>query len=153
MSQARELLDDLAVIGASVEPAGMQLILRAGPTAVPAALVRRVREAKSDLIAMLSSASKTESPAHDNDAAVINHIRKDRSQEVRIIRWLDQHPAPSPPGVCVWCRRPESPNEVVVPFGALPGTHTWLHAECWPGWHQARRTEALRALEAAQEPG
>jgi hypothetical protein len=30
MSAARELLDDLALIGATVEPAGDRLILRAG---------------------------------------------------------------------------------------------------------------------------
>ena len=21
---------------------------------------------------------------------------------------------------------------MVVPFGTVPGTHTWLHSECWP---------------------
>ena len=54
MNAARELLDDLAMIGATVEPAGDRLILRAGPTAIPAALVNRVREAKADLIATLA---------------------------------------------------------------------------------------------------
>ena len=54
MSAARELLDDLAVIGATVEPAGDRLILRAGHVAIPARLVNRVREAKADLIATLA---------------------------------------------------------------------------------------------------
>ena len=54
MNAARELLDDLALIGATVEPAGDRLILRAGPTAIPARLVNRVREAKADLIATLA---------------------------------------------------------------------------------------------------
>ena len=49
MNAARGLLNDLAMIGATVEPAGDRLILRAGPTAIPAALVSRVREAKADL--------------------------------------------------------------------------------------------------------
>jgi hypothetical protein len=62
------------------------------------------------------------------------------------VEWLNQHPAPSPPGRCAWCRRPESPGAVVLPFGTEPGTHTWLHAECWPAWHQARRAEAAAAL-------
>ena len=35
MNAARELLDDLALIGATVEPAGDRLILRAGPMAIP----------------------------------------------------------------------------------------------------------------------
>ncbi len=54
MNVARDLLDDLALIGATVQPAGDRLILRAGPTAIPAALVHRVREAKADLIATLA---------------------------------------------------------------------------------------------------
>ena len=46
MSVARNLLDDLAVIGATIKPAGDRLILRAGRTAIPAALVSRVRAGK-----------------------------------------------------------------------------------------------------------
>jgi hypothetical protein len=53
MSTARDLLDDLAMIGATVEPAGDRLILRAGLTAIPATLVNRVREAKADLMTSL----------------------------------------------------------------------------------------------------
>jgi hypothetical protein len=48
------LLDDLAMIGATVEPAGDRLILRAGSTAIPASLVSRVREAKGELVALLT---------------------------------------------------------------------------------------------------
>jgi hypothetical protein len=54
MNVARDLLDDLAIIGATVEPAGDRLILRAGSNAIPATVVNRVREAKADLIAMLA---------------------------------------------------------------------------------------------------
>jgi hypothetical protein len=65
-----------------------------------------------------------------------------------VIEWLNQHPTPSAPGRCVWCGKPESPSAVVLPFGAEPGTHTWLHAECWRAWHQRRRGEAVKALGA-----
>ena len=54
MSADRDLLADLDLIGARLEPAGDRLILRAGPMAVPSALVRRVREAKADLLATLA---------------------------------------------------------------------------------------------------
>ena len=54
MSLAHLVLGELARIGAKIEPAGTQLILRAGPTAIPAELVRRVRDAKSALIEILS---------------------------------------------------------------------------------------------------
>jgi hypothetical protein len=143
MTSAHGLLDDLAAIGATVEPAGTQLILRAGPTAIPATLVQRVREAKSDLIAILAASSEAKrSPAE--------HPRQtdNRSVEARVVEWLDGHPAPSPAGACAWCGRPENLAAVVLPFGVVPGTHTWLHAECWPFWHKARRVEAIGALQS-----
>jgi hypothetical protein len=64
-----------------------------------------------------------------------------------LIDWLDQHPAPSPEGFCAWCGKAETPDAVVVPFGVVPGTHAWLHPECWPAWHRTRREHALCALQ------
>jgi hypothetical protein len=80
MSQARNLLDDLAIIGATVEPAGTQLILRAGTTAIPATLVRRVREAKSDLIAILAASSEPERPR-----AVLPRQTEIRFMDARVV--------------------------------------------------------------------
>jgi hypothetical protein len=54
MSTVDELLDSLARIGATIRPAGDRLILRAGPRAVPADLVRRIRQSKSELLAAVS---------------------------------------------------------------------------------------------------
>jgi len=78
MNAARELLDDLAVIGATVEPAGDRLILRAGPTAIPAKLVNRVREAKADLIATLARHEACEQdPSSDSEphACVVEWLK------------------------------------------------------------------------------
>jgi hypothetical protein len=143
MSQARNLLDDLAMIGATVEPAGTQLILRAGPAAIPAPLVRRIREAKADLLEIL---------AGDTGAADPIAIEQGGRREVDVCRenciaqWLDQHPNPSPAGRCAYCGQAEWTGAMVVPFGVMPETHAWLHAECWPAWHERRRGEAKRAL-------
>ena len=62
MSVARNLLEDLAGIGATIKPAGDRLILRAGRTAIPAALVSRVREAKADLLARLAGGADRSNP-------------------------------------------------------------------------------------------
>ena len=143
MNAARELLDDLAVIGATIEPAGDRLILRAGPIAIPAVLVNRVRGAKADLIATLAC------PAHQRQkprrGSAASRIRS-RTFETCLVDWLNRHPAPSVPGCCAWCGKLEAPGTVVLPFGSEPETHTWLHAECWPAWHQARRAQAIKAL-------
>jgi hypothetical protein len=141
MNVAYDLLDDLALIGATLQPAGDRLILRAGATAIPAALVHRVREAKADLIAMLARHEAYEqAPSGESQRQ-----SKCRTLEACVIEWLNQHPAPSQSGRCTWCGKPETPSAMVLPFGAGEH-HAWLHAECWAAWYQRRRGEALLAL-------
>jgi hypothetical protein len=150
MSAARDLLDDLAVIGATIEPAGDRLLLRAGATAIPAALVSRIREAKADLIPMLTVQRNRAQVREEQErlGSPPRHDAKDAISETRITKWLNQHPSPSAPGRCAWCGNRESPSAVVLPFGTEPGTHTWLHAECWRAWQQARRADAVAALRS-----
>ena len=152
MSAARDLLADLDLIGARLEPAGDRLILRAGPTAIPAALVRRVREAKADLLATLETCTdRNVLRSVENGEQGENSLRhqpKHRNFNSFVVDWLNQHSAPSTPGRCAWCGKPESPSAVVLPFGTEVGTHAWLHCECWSGWHEARRAAAIAALRA-----
>jgi hypothetical protein len=56
VNPARELLGELAVIGATIKPAGDQLILRAGPSTIPADLIIRIRQPKTELLDALSAA-------------------------------------------------------------------------------------------------
>jgi hypothetical protein len=72
----------------------------------------------------------------------------DTIAEARIVRWLNDHPAPSAPGRCAWCGRLEAPDAMVLPYGAEPETHAWLHSDCWPSWHAARRVDALVAVSS-----
>jgi hypothetical protein len=139
MSAARILLADLAAIGATVELAGDQLILSAGPTGIPGPLVHQVRQAKADLLAVLGGLSR-------NDAERI-------AFECRIVEWLNLHPNLSPAGRCTWCGNSETASAVVLPFGTEPGTHAWLHAECWAAWYRARRADAVKALATAGVKG
>ena len=71
MSLAHLVLGELARIGAKIEPAGTQLILRAGPTAIPAELVRRVRDAKSALIEILSLSADWTKRLDDGDVVFL----------------------------------------------------------------------------------
>jgi hypothetical protein len=155
MIVAHNLLKDLAGIGATIKPAGDRLILRAGRTAIPAALVSRVRAAKADLLATLAGGADRldlgNDQANEHDRKPPDGRIGNRTIGPSVVEWLNQHPAPSPPGRCRWCGKPESPSAVVLAFGTEPGTHAWLHAECWPDWHRARRAEAAEAL--APYPG
>jgi hypothetical protein len=53
MSAAAHILHELEAIGAIIVPTGDCLLLRAGPKSVPASIIRRVREAKPELLALL----------------------------------------------------------------------------------------------------
>jgi len=55
MSAVRDILCDLAELGATLRPNGDRLILRAGPRAIPATLVGRIRQAKAELLVTLDS--------------------------------------------------------------------------------------------------
>jgi hypothetical protein len=151
--RARDLLDHLAKIGATVEPAGDRLILRAGPTGIPASLVGRVRKEKADLIAALAAPEvrgSHEAQTYPRQSGCSQCMKQ--TTEASVVKWLNDHPAPSEPGRCVWCHKPHSPSAVVIPFGDEPGGHTWLHVECWPAWHQARRAKAAAELHVTLQP-
>jgi hypothetical protein len=65
--------------------------------------------------------------------------------ECCVVKWLDLNPTPSAPGHCAWCGQSER-HDAVVPYGTEPGTHIWLHAQCWPEWQKMRRSHAKEAL-------
>jgi hypothetical protein len=65
-----------------------------------------------------------------------------------VVEWLDANPNPSRPGQCTWCGRPETVNEMALPFGTDPVCVAWLHRECWPAWQSARTAKAIAALQA-----
>jgi hypothetical protein len=54
LSAAGDVLHELEAIGATIEPAGDRLVLRAGPKPVPVSVIRRVRGAKAELLALLT---------------------------------------------------------------------------------------------------
>ena len=66
--------------------------------------------------------------------------------ECCVVDWLNRHPCPSTSTRCAQCGGPGSSSAVVLPFGTEPGTHVWLHAECWAAWQEARRGQAVKAL-------
>ena len=91
----------------------------------------------------------------DQRTAIAEHDRGfSRAEAERLafeccaIEWLNVNPSPSPAGRCSWCGQPDIASAVVLPFGTEPETHAWLHAACWPAWHQARRADAIAALRA-----
>jgi hypothetical protein len=62
----------LEAIGATIEPAGDRLLVRAGPKPVPASVIRRVREAKPELLALLHQAPFDALASYGRIAALAN---------------------------------------------------------------------------------
>jgi hypothetical protein len=90
---------------------------------------------------------------------VENSVRKPAERRLKepllessVVEWLDKHPATSPEGRCAWCGRPETADAAVLPYGTEPGTHVWLHTECWEPWQAKRRTEAVKSLGLTPVP-
>jgi hypothetical protein len=156
---AVEVLRLARAAGISVGIDGDNLVLEAALPPPPAVL-DALSLHKPTVLALLRSMSGGWSAEDwhvyfDERAGIIEHdAGLSRAQSERrafddcIVRWLDRNPAPSAPGRCARCGRTETRDAVVLPFGTEPGTHVWLHAECWPAWHRARRDEAANALRA-----
>jgi hypothetical protein len=60
--------------------------------------------------------------------------------------WLNNNPEPSRIGICAHCGGGETPTSVIVPYGTVLGTHTWLHRECWEAWFQIRKEKAAKSV-------
>ena len=85
MAEVRELLDRFAEIGATVRADNDQLCILAGATPVPADLIRRLRQAKTEVLAALAAAPAAPEPALD---AALNPAWWRREFHVRTAHWL-----------------------------------------------------------------
>ena len=144
---AAEALRAAHAAGVTVMFDGESLVLEANaepPKAVLDALSRH----KLAILALLRSGQCDKREIAASNKGLPRAEAKTLALACCVIEWLNQHPAPSAPGRCAWCGGRESPGAVVLPFGTEPGSHAWLHAECWPGWHAGRKAEAVAALAA-----
>ena len=58
----------------------------------------------------------------------------------------EPQPRSIPGGTLRLVREHPGAGASVLPFGVEPEAHAWLHAECWPAWHQRRQAQATAAL-------
>ncbi len=65
-----------------------------------------------------------------------------------VAEWLNRDPVRSPPGRCLGCGGSDHAHDALLPFGTEQTGHAWLHSQCWPAWHAARKAEAITALAA-----
>ena len=143
--------------GVELALAGNDLSLKATsepPVIVLEALVRH----KSEIVALLRPGPdgwsaedwqlyfEERAAVEEFDGGLLRADAEAQAFECCVVEWLNRNPTPSGVGRCLWCGQPETHGAIVVPFGTEPGTHVWLHTECWPAWHELRRSHAQQAL-------
>jgi hypothetical protein len=136
---------------------GNDLLLDAA-TMPPASVVDALRRHKAEVVAMLRSGRdgwstedwrlffEERAAIAEFDGGLPRAEAEAQALACCIVEWLNRNPTPSTPGRCAWCGHAESRDAVVLPYGVEPGTHIWLHAECWPAWQDTRRSQAREAL-------
>jgi hypothetical protein len=144
-------------LGVHLEADGDDLLLEAS-SPPPDALLDALSRHKLEVVRLLHSAKDGCSPEYWH---VLFHQRaafaefagglpradaQARAFGCCVVEWLNRNPTPFGAGRCAWCGQPESHGAVIVPYGTQPGNHAWLHAECWPAWHEFRRSHAQQAL-------
>jgi hypothetical protein len=65
-----------------------------------------------------------------------------------VVEWLNRNPERSPAGRCLECGDREHDDDPLLPYGAEPAGHAWLHSRCWPAWYATRKANAASALKA-----
>ena len=144
-----------AKIDVSIE--GTHLVLRA-PAPPPPAVIDALKLNKPAIVAILRRELSHWNVADwnvffDERAGIAEYEGGLSRQEADVlefqhcvVEWLIRHPVQSSPGLCFGCGRGDEHAGIVVPFGMEASGHVWLHSDCWPAWHAARKTEAVAAL-------
>ena len=137
--------------------AGADLILDAEREPEPSVL-EAIRLHKEGIVALLGASrddwTTEDWRAYFDERAGIAEFDGGRSREQAeamafehcVVEWLNRHPCRTNPGRCAACGEPDREGHAVVPFGTETHGHTWLHPQCWQGWHETRKAEAITAL-------
>jgi hypothetical protein len=154
---AAQTLNAARAAGIRVGIDGEDLVLEAS-TPPPPTVIEALSRHKADIMLLLRPKNDGWSAEDwqaffDERAGILEFERRlprpvveAQAFEACVIEWLNRNPTPSPAGHCAWCGRHESESAVVLPFGTEPGTHAWIHGECWRPWQEIRRAEAVKAL-------
>ncbi len=65
-----------------------------------------------------------------------------------VAEWLLRNPIHSSPDRCLECEKPAKADDPLLPIGVVGAGEVWLHCDCVPGWHSARKAAAVAALNA-----
>src|SRR6516165_6942831 len=151
---AAQALKAARAVGIHLEVEGDDLLLEASAPP-PTAILEVLSQHKAEIVAVLRpgrdgwsaedwrSFFEERAAITEFDGGLSRTEAEAHALACCIVEWLNRNPTPSAPGRCGWCGQADA---AVLPYGTEPGTHTWLHAECWPAWQEVRRSQATEAL-------
>jgi hypothetical protein len=143
--------------GIRVDIDGTDLVLDA-PAAPPDDVLDLLRQHKLGILELLRARddvwSTEDWQAHFEERAAIGEFDGGLSRREAealafkccIVTWLNHNPLRSTPGACLACGGVDQAHDRLLPFGAEPPGHVWLHSECWPDWYRERQSQAIAAL-------
>ncbi|MET3838579.1 hypothetical protein [Bradyrhizobium sp. OAE829] len=79
------------------------------------------------------------------DAGLPRAEAEARALECCMVEWLNRNPLSSPSNRCLGCGG-EDDHDKLLPYGAAPTGHAWLHSRCWEAWHANRKAGAVEVL-------
>ena len=71
-----------------------------------------------------------------------------RAFDCCVAEWLLRNPIHSPPDRCLECGKSAKADNPLLATGVVGAREAWLHCECVPSWHSARKATAVTALNA-----
>jgi hypothetical protein len=155
MSGAVELLRRLSEIGATVNPAGDKLVVRAGARPVPAELVKHLRAAKAEVLAALTPATGGRDAAWWRRELTVRTLvlgERSRGEAERlafdhlVLEWHRDHGARVPEWQCAGCGKPIGGPEVLA---LADGNRVHFQAlDCLLRYGERWRAAATAALRA-----
>jgi hypothetical protein len=156
---AAEALKAARAAGMKLGIDGDGLLLEAVTAPAPGVLELLARH-KGDIIALLRPANDGWSGEDwlaffderagiaEFDGGLSREQAEARAFAACVVEWLNRNPARSASGRCVGCGGSEHAHDKLLPFGTEQTGQAWLHSQCWPAWHAARKAEAIAALAA-----
>lgn len=155
--KARQALNAARAAGVELALDGNDLLLKAA-SKPPAMMLDALSQHKAEIVALLRPGldgwSAEDWQVYCNERAGIVEFDGGLPREEAEVRafdccvseWLNRNPVCSLPGRCLGCGGSDHAYDPLLPFGAEPTGHAWLHAHCWPAWYANREAEAVAAL-------